>query len=101
MARLIKMDPARQLLFMRLRDKMSAGSLWKSSRAVFSPALLRARLQLTQPGTTRGFFAQPAETARCFAGVASTGRRALGLFVRRDATVGLVTSLRLSASAGR
>lgn len=48
MARLIKMDPARQPLFMRLQDKMNASCLWKSSQAVFSPACLRAGLQLTE-----------------------------------------------------
>lgn len=48
MARLIKMDPTRQPLFMRLQDKMNASCLWKSSRAVSAPDCLRAGLQLTE-----------------------------------------------------
>lgn len=68
MARLIKMDPARQPLFMRLQDKMNASCLWKSSRAVFSPACCLPaclsvcgatinRASAAEPGTTRGFHA--------------------------------------------
>lgn len=50
MARLIKMDPARQALFMCLQDKMNASCLRKSSQAIFSLACLTvcAGLQLTE-----------------------------------------------------